>query len=65
LESWPQKIGVAHTQSCFVLHTQTHSASKKNLYGNELYMVEERATTNQIGTPSFGTPLAIVSTEDV
>jgi hypothetical protein len=26
-------------------------------------MVEERATTNQIGTSSFGTPLAIVSTE--
>ncbi len=60
------KIGVAHTNP--VLYYIPKHAALQNFnstYGNELYMVEERATTNQIGTSSFGTPLAIVSTEDV
>ncbi len=60
------KIGVAHTNP--VLYYIPKHAALQNFnatYGNELYMVEERATSNQKGVSSFGKPLAIVSTEDV
>ncbi|MEM8522536.1 metallophosphoesterase [Flavobacterium sp. PL12] len=61
-----EKIGVSHTNPKLYYIPKHHALGSFNAdFGNELYMVEERPTTSQIAVKSFGTPSAIISTEDV
>ena len=61
-----EKIGVSHTNPyLYYIPKQRALASFNTDFGDELYMVEERPTTSQIAVKSFGSPSAIISTEDV
>jgi hypothetical protein len=61
-----EKIGVLHTNPT-LYYIPKHKALKNfnSDFGDELYMVEERPTDNQIEVESFGNPNAIISTDDL
>lgn len=60
------KIGVTHTNPLlYYIPKQKGLLGFNEDFGDELYMVEERADDNQIGVKSFGTPRDIISTSDM
>ncbi|RDI57561.1 metallophosphoesterase [Flavobacterium glaciei] len=60
------KIGVAHTNPSLYYIPKHRALKNFNAdFGDELYLIEERPTDSQIGVKSFGTPISIISTEDV
>lgn len=60
------KIGVSHTNPKLFYIPKHKELKEFNAdFGDELYMVEERPSDSQISQKTFGTPTAMISTEDV
>lgn len=61
-----ETIGVAHTNpKLFYFPKHAALGNFNEQYGDELYLIEERPTDSQLGVKSFGSPTAIVGTDDV
>jgi len=61
-----EKIGVAHTNPHLYYIPKHRALRQFNAnFGDELYMVEERASNSQTALKSFGNPSTIISTKDV
>jgi predicted phosphodiesterase len=66
VDNLAEKIGVSHTNP--VLYFIPKHSALKNFntdFGDELYLVEENPSTSQIGEKSFGSPTAIITTEEL
>ena len=66
VDNLAEKIGVSHTNPV-LYYIPKHKALKNfnSDFGDELYLVEENPSTSQIAVKSFGTPTAIITTEEL
>lgn len=61
-----EAVGIFHSNPQLYYIPKHNALQNYNaMYGDELYMIEERPSDSQLSLKSFGTPESIISTDDV